>query len=85
MRRELADNFCFYNENYDKIEGECTMTLAVEKNGLSSLSLDASVHSKAGGKYGWFPENAVIDSVDYTHNFAFVALMFQFCGLPLRV
>lgn len=22
IRRELADNFCFYNKNYDKIEGE---------------------------------------------------------------
>ena len=22
IRRELADNFCFYNNNYDKIEGK---------------------------------------------------------------
>ena len=24
IRRELADNFCFYNENYDKIDGKHT-------------------------------------------------------------
>lgn len=23
VRRELADNFCFYNHNYDNISGEC--------------------------------------------------------------
>lgn len=22
VRRELADNFCFYNENYDNVKGE---------------------------------------------------------------
>lgn len=23
VRRELTDNFCFYNEKYDKVEGQC--------------------------------------------------------------
>lgn len=26
VRRELADNFCFYNHNYDDISGECCVT-----------------------------------------------------------
>ncbi len=26
VRRELADNFCFYNHNYDNISGEQTQT-----------------------------------------------------------
>lgn len=23
VRRELTDNFCFYNKKYDSVEGEC--------------------------------------------------------------
>ena len=27
IRRELADNFCFYNKNYDNVEGTFTYLL----------------------------------------------------------
>lgn len=29
VRRELADNFCFYNHNYDDISGECCLALFI--------------------------------------------------------
>ncbi len=34
VRRELADNFCFYNHNYDNISGEQTHRLSA---GLKKL------------------------------------------------
>ncbi|MEQ2209616.1 hypothetical protein XENOCAPTIV_001580, partial [Xenoophorus captivus] len=38
VRRELTDNFCFYNEKYDKVEGQWVLVMAILQQPPFSLN-----------------------------------------------